>query len=37
MGRKKRMSHQEFDIVYRAIFEKDTTKPKVKYTNPERW
>lgn len=34
---KKRMSQIQFDIVYRAIFGKDVSKPKVKYKDPDRW
>lgn len=34
---KKRMSQKEFDMVYRAIFGKDNTKPIVKLRDPDRW
>lgn len=36
MGRK-RTKQKDFDLVYRAIFGEDKTKPKVKYQDPEKW
>lgn len=28
---------EQFDLVYKAIFGNDKTKPKVKYQHPDKW